>query len=310
MTLLELKNDFMSNNIKHFYVFVGIEVGIMNIYLNQLSKITGYPIVRTDTIAEVYANFSSDSLFGSSTGLYVVRDDKEFMKSDKSFDNFISDIGNNYVVMLCDNLDSRSKFSKFFKDNCVVFEKLSTDILVKYIQKACRLSTRNCEILSNKVDNSYDLALLECDKINQYAQKCKISVDESMKVLVDSGVITSEEQVDVFMWTDSVIKRQRELAFVRYRMLKDSGVESINMLGTLYNSLKNILLVSVCEDDDIPNTTGLDSKQVYFANKQKGKYTPQEMVKALKLISSVVSGIKEGTIDDAYSVPYTLCEIL
>ena len=310
MTLLELKNDFMSNNIKHFYIFVGSEVGIMNIYLAQLSKLTGYPVTRKDTMAEVYANFSADSLFGSSTGLYVVRDDKDFMKADKSFDNFISDIGDNYVVMLCEKLDSRLKFGKYFKDETVVFEKLSTMVLMNYIKKECDLSERNREILSNKVSNSFDVAMLECDKIRQYAQACGISVDESMKVLLDKGVISSEEQIDVFTWVDSILKRQRELAFKRYSMLRDNGVDGVNMLGTLYNSWKNVLLVTVCEDEDVPNTTGLDSKQVYFASKVKGKYTPQELVSGLKLISQTVSDIKNGVVDEMYSVPYVMCQVL
>jgi DNA polymerase III delta subunit len=131
-----------------------------------------------------------------------------------------------------------------------------------------------------------------------------------MKILLESGVIASDEQIDVFTWVDAVIRRQRDLAFVRYRMLKDNGVDGVNMLGTLYNSWKNILLVTVCEDEDVPNTTGLDSKQVYFASKVKGKYTPMELVNGLKLISKTVSDIKNGLIDEMYSVPYVMCQVL
>lgn len=310
MTLLDLKTEIMSNKIQHFYIFVGSEVGIMNIYLAQISKVTGYEVVRKDNMAEVYSNFSSGSLFGSDTGMYVVRDDKDFMKSDKTFDHFISDVGDNYVVMLCDKLDARSKFSKYFKDSVVMFEKLTTDVLMKYIKKECDLTERNCEKLSNIVANSYDRALLECDKIQQYADGVGIGVDESFKVLTDNGVISNEETVDIFGWVDSVIRRQKELAFKRYKMLVDLGSDNINMLGALYSSWKNILLVMVCEDDDIPNTTGIDSKQVYFANKLKGKYTPSEMVYGLKMIAEVVQDIKDGIIDDEYSVRYLLCQLM
>lgn len=311
MTIIDLKNQIMKNCLTNVYIFVGDEIGIMNIYLNQMSKTLNMPVTRADSVASVYAQCTSKSMFGNTTGFYVIRNDKDITKEEKAYQSLSKDIGKNVMVLLYDKVDSRLKFGKFFKDQTITFEKLAPNVLKSYVKKACpNLSDENCEYLIELCNGSYDLCMLEIDKILQYQQVVNISVNDSFLILLKSGVIYQPEESDVFKWTDAVCSRNRTEAFKLERILRDSGTQSINMLGTLYNSMKSIMLIQCCSSKNVCEVTGLDNRQVYFNKRYTGKYDTRELVENVKLISRVVDGIKNGLYDDTYATRFVLCSIL
>lgn len=311
MTIIDLKNQIMKNCLTNVYIFVGDEIGIMNIYLNQMSKTLNMPVTRADSVASVYAQCTSKSMFGNTTGFYVIRNDKDITKEEKAYQSLSKDIGKNVMVLLYDKVDSRLKFGKFFKDQTITFEKLAPNVLKSYVKKACpNLSDENCEYLIELCNGSYDLCMLEIDKILQYQQVVNISVNDSFLILLKSGVIYQPEESDVFKWTDAVCSRNRTESFKLERILRDSGTQSINMLGTLYNSMKSIMLIQCCSSKNVCEVTGLDNRQVYFNKRYTGKYDTRELVENVKLISRVVDGIKNGLYDDTYATRFVLCSIL
>lgn len=306
MTLLELKQDIINHTLKHFYIFVGDEIGIMNIYLENMSNTIQLSPQRVESVQEVYGNLGS-SLFGRTDGFYIVREDKDFMKSDT--ENLLNDLGGSYLILLCATTDSRLKFFKTYKDSTVVFEKFPGAILKKYIQRECPMNDSHANMLCELTDCSYDISMLECDKINQYADYCNIMENEAFDILLKSGVITKKEEYDVFKFTDAVINRHFKDALHIASVLSDSGMQSVTMLGALYNSIKNLLLVQVCESDDVENVTGIDSKQIYFTKKNVGKFSTRVLINAVHLIGDIVDGVKNGTIEEQYAVKYVLVNL-
>lgn len=310
MNITEIKEQIMHRQLSNFYVFTGTEIGIQNIYLNQMSKVLGLPITRADSVLSIYSKCTSRSLFGGEVGFYVIRNDTDIMKEEKVYESLPSEIGKNVIVLLYDKIDSRLKFGKYFKDRTVEFEKLSSNILKAYIKKVCPLNDRNLEELSNTVCESYDLAMLECAKINSYCKATKVDADKAFRILMDGGTIYKQEETNVFEFTDAVMNKNSTLAFKLSKALLDSGSQSVTLLGTLYNTVKSVLLIQVCENPDISNTTGLDNAQIYFNKKYVGRYKTSELVRSLKLIARVINDIKSGRIDDAFSVQYILVQML
>lgn len=317
MTIIDLKNQIMKNCLTNVYIFVGEEIGIMNIYLNQMSKTLNMSVTRAESVASIYAECTSKSMFGNTTGFYVIRNDKDITKEEKAYQSLSKDIGKNVIVLLYDKVDSRLKFGKFFKDQTITFEKLAPNVLKSYVKKACpKLSDKNCEHLIELCNGSYDLCMLEVDKILHYQETTynkddyKDSVDHCFDVLLKSGVIYQPEESDVFKWTEAVCNRNRKEAFKLERVLRDNGTQSINMLGTLYNSMKSVMLIQCCTGQHVCEITGLDNRQVYFNKKYVGKYKTEELVRNVKLISRVVDGIKNGLYDDTYATRFVLCNIL
>lgn len=317
MTIIDLKTQIMKNCLTNLYVFVGEEIGIMNIYLNQMSKTLNMPVTRAESVASIYAECTSKSMFGNTTGFYVIRNDKDITKEEKAYQSLSKDIGKNVIVLLYDKVDSRLKFGKFFKDQTITFEKLAPNVLKSYVKKACSgLSDKNCEHLIELCNGSYDLCMLEIDKILHYQETTydrddyKDSVDHCFDVLLKSGVIYQPEESDVFKWTDAVCTRNCKEAFKLERILRDNGTQSVTMLGTLYNSLKSILLIQCCQSSHISVVTGLDNRQIYFNKKYVGNFDTDDLVYAVKLIARVVDGIKTGLYDDVYATRYVLSIIL
>ena len=317
MTIIDLKNQIMKNCLNNVYVFAGEEIGIINIYLNQMSKVLNMPITRADSVLSIYNQCVSKSMFGNTIGFYVIRNDNDITKQEKVYQTLSTDIGKNIIVLLYDKVDSRLKFGKFFKEQTVVFEKLSPNVLKTYVKKACPgLSDNHCEQLIDLCNGSYDLCMLEIDKILHYQETTydrddyKDSVNYCFDVLLKSGVIYQPEETDVFKFTNAVCSRYKDEAFKLEKILRDNGTQSINMLGTLYNSIKSIMLIQCCNGQNICEVTGLDNRQVYFNKKYCGKYSTIELVNAMKLISKVIYGIKNGWIDDIYATRYVLCNIM
>jgi DNA polymerase III delta subunit len=171
------------------------------------------------------------------------------------------------------------------------------------------LDARHAELLAQITGNSYDICMSECDKIKRYAQEYNVLHGEAMDALLKEGLIYRQEESTVFSFSESVMLKKFDEAVHEYSVLKSDGVDAVSILGTLYASMKNVLLVQVCENDDISGTTGLDSRQVYYAKKYVGRYTSVKLVEGLSLIADVVDKIKVGGIDEIYAVPYVLVSL-
>ena len=315
MTIIDLKDQIIKNNLSNFYIFTGTEIGIINIYLQQMSNKLGLPITRADSILSIYGKCQGGSLFGDSTGFYVIRDDRDFMKQEQLFDTIKTSIRKNVIVLLYDKIDSRLKFGKHFKDDIVAFEKLTPNVLKSYIKKEIPLYDKNIETLMEVCGGSYDMCMLEVDKIKQYTDSLyllcnKKDYDSGFSELLKCGVIYQPEETDVFKFTDAVCNRNKKLAFELEQVLMANNNSSINILGTLYNSMKSVMLIQVCESKNISEVTGLDNRLIYFNKKYVGKYSSGELVKAIKLISKVIEGVKNGWIDDVYATKFVLVNIL
>lgn len=315
MTIIDLKDQIIKNNLSNFYIFTGTEIGIINIYLQQMSNKLGLPITRADSILSIYGKCQGGSLFGDSTGFYVIRDDRDFMKQEQLFDTIKTSIRKNVIVLLYDKIDSRLKFGKHFKDDIVAFEKLTPNVLKSYIKKEIPLADKNIETLMEVCGGSYDMCMLEVDKISQFVMSGEIhgydmTYDEAFTDLLECGVIYQPEETDVFKFTDAVCNRNKKLVFELEQVLMANNNSSINILGTLYNSMKSVMLIQVCEGKNISEVTGLDNRLIYFNKKYVGKYSSSELVKAVKLISKVIEGVKNGWIDDVYATKYVLVNIL
>lgn len=317
MNIMELKDQIIKGTMKNFYVFTGDEIGIMKIYLQQMSNKLKLPITRAESVASIYSNCTVRSMFGNTAGLYVIRDDREFMKQEEAYQRIAHDmLPGNVIVLLYDKIDSRLKFGKFFKDQIVQFDKLTPSVLKSYIVKELTLSSENIDTLIDICSGSYDMCMLEVDKIRQYQQytyrhsQVLPKPDEAFSKLLDCGAIYQSEESDVFKFTDAVCSRNKTLAVQLATLLLENGNSSINLLGTLYNSMKSVMLIQCCDGQNVSEITGLDNRQIYFNKKYVKRYSTSELVKAVRLLASVVSGVKSGKIDDVYATKYALVQIL
>lgn len=322
MKLHELQKQIISKELDKVYVFTGEEIGIMDVYLDKIYSVVGCDVVRMDSVQESYAKMTQRRISGAPR-CFVVRDDKEFLKQDKIWGTVFSlaDKSPDYLILVYSSMDKRSKFYKQNTEMLTEFEKLSPEMLAKYIRKELPgMKERDACKLAEICECNYSRILLECDKIRQYvaAQKRKVpfAVDinygAALKTLVEQGVIFQPIGDITFKFTDAILTRDYKNTSRYLREARQKGESEIMVLSILYNGFKQILMVQGLgrNQSEPVKRTGLTPWQVKMAKEKQGHYSISELIEALKIVRFVEKGIKTGQIDADVSLEYVIVNIM
>lgn len=309
MNITDVKTHIKNKKIQSYYIFAGEEIEIQRIYINKIAEVLGYQVVRTDCIADVWPSIITPTLFDKPC-VYVVRDDKDLLQNEKLNEKLKSEIENlngNIIINLITTVDKRTKWYKANSDKIVLFERLSDEVLIKYIQRATTLNKRNCERLIAICENDYSRILLEIDKIKRFNDN---NHNETFEQLLSEGAIYQPPKDAIFDLVDAILKRQIDRVYNLFEQCKEIGEANLVILSVLYSNAKQVLQVQACESSDVCNSTGLTSWQVKCTKDKCGNYSIGELVNILKLIQKIQKGILTGQIEDSMSVEYLLVNIL
>ena len=310
MNIQELQKQIVNKELDNLYVFLGEEIAIQKIYINKIAEVKNLEVQYIESFSSIYHKLPVNDILNMKK-LYVVLDDLDILKEEKLW----YDINTNghIVVFKYNSLDKRSKFYKQFENRIVEFEKLSDEVLVKYIQKELPLNNQNCKKLINICNSNYNQILLELDKIRNYHIGNVVFVDsdnEAFEELEKKGAFHKDISDVTFDFVDKVLKRDIQAVYNLQKQLKQIGESNMKLLTLLYNNFKIVLLIQSCKTSDICKTTGLQYYQVKYNQDKTNYYTIRELVYTLKLIQQIESGIKKGTIDEIISLDYLLVSIL
>lgn len=319
MKLPDLQKQIVSNNIDHVLLLFGEEVAIMDIYLDKIYKATGGDVFRFDSVKEAYAKLVQRRITTRGSRVFVVRDDKDFLKADKEWGKVFTaaESGVDYLILIYSTMDRRSKFFKQNQERLCEFEKLSSSVLSRYIDKLLPgMSAKEKEQFAEVCECNYSRILLEADKVKHYAHSsnCKVSQDYGLcfRELLKQGVIYQPIGDITFLFTDAILTRNKKDTAKYLQQAKAIGESEILTLSVLYNGFKQILMVQgLGRDQSEPSKrTGLTPWQVKMAKEKQGHYSIAELVNALKVIRFVEKGIKTGAIDADVAVEYVIVNIM
>lgn len=308
MTVLDVKNDIMTGNLKPFYAFTGEEVEVMREYIHKIAETVGSEIYPIDHISDVFAGLSTNSLFNIRK-CYLVWDDKEFLTSE-NWDNVIHREDENVIILVISDIDKRGKFYKAYKDDITVFERLGEDLLTVYIERQIDLSDEATRALCEVCENDYGRILLEIDKVRLYSEATGVTPTKALEILLNEGTIHVPDRDVIFEFADAVCRRKRKLAFELLYEDYRAGENPLTLLSVLYTSFKQMLQVQSCQGKDISGITGLSIPQVKAIQRKIGAYEIGDLVFAMKLISDTVYNIKAGGIPAEIAVDYVLVNIM
>ena len=327
MNITDVKTQIKNGKIQSYYIFAGEEIEIQRIYINKIAEVLGYDLVRADSIAEVWPNIITPTLFDKPC-VYVVRDDKDLSQNETLQRNVDSgNLNGNVIINLVTTVDKRTKWYKSNSDKIVLFERLSNEVLIKYIRKEITLNDANCERFIAICENDYSRILLEIDKIKQYKQwlidegydntepaeylKLPACYDDSIfEHLVKDGAIHTPPKDAIFDLVDAILKRRIDRVYDLLSQCYAVGEANMVILSVLYNNAKQVLQVQACEGGDVCKATGLTSWQVKCAKEKCGHYSIDELMDLLRRIQFVQKGIITGRIEDEMSVEWLLVNTL
>lgn len=311
MNITDVKTQIKDKQLQQYYIFTGEEIEVQRIYINKIAEVLGGGIVRADSIADVWQDIISPSMFDTAC-VYVVRDDKNLMQ-DENLQRQVetANLYGNIVIHLVTTVDKRTKWYKLNSDKIVLFERLSTDILIKYCQQQIKLNRANCERLIAMCENDYSRILLEIDKIKNFiAFSPESDCNKVFEAFVKDGIIYQPPQDAIFSLVDAILKRQVCRVFDLLEQCYAVGEANMVILSVLFTNIKQVLQVQSCESSDIAKSTGLTKWQVKCAQDRCGYYSIGELLNIIRLIQKIQKGIITGQIEDSLAVEYLLVKIL
>lgn len=309
MEVIDLKNLIKQNQIPHFMIFTGDEYMVQKIYIQQIAKTQGLKVRYADSVADIAKYLGSKSVFNEHY-LYCVRDDRDFMTSDKA-DEIISKLKSDMLVLTLSVVDRRVKFTKTYNSSIVDFKPLKSENLRVYIKREIDLSDRNIDILMEICEYNYGRCLLEIDKIKKYTNylgPAKMQ-DGVFQMLVESGAIYIPPRDAVFDFVSTVLKNKPKQAYELLQDCKDIGEATLIIISNLYNLAKWTYQVQNCTSKDIEKSTGLTYWQIKNAKECVNRFSNEDLEYTMRLCQNVEVRIKQGKIDEKIAVDYILAKL-
>lgn len=313
MKLHELKEQLVRHKkVQPLYIFTGDELAIMDIYVQKIVETARAVPKRVDSVRSIFSKLQNNSFITKPT-CYIIRDDKEYLSQEKVWAEMNSGkhLGNNVIILIYTSLDKRGKFYKQHSEQIVEFEKLTPEILVKYVKKEIALKDNTAALLVELCDNNYSRILLECDKIKHLAAVRKCDSETAFRYAINEKVIYKSPKDVIFNFIDTVCKRQVDTTYSLLQELIAINESPLAIISLLYNNFRAMLLVQSAQGQpEISKVTGLTPWQVKLAKEKGNNYSIAELVNAIKVIRNTERGIKTGAIDQDMAVDYILISLL
>lgn len=293
--LLDLQTQIREGSLLPFYIFTGEEIELQDIYLKQMGN-----VIRVDRVADIYNKITSKLISGK-FAVYVVRDDMDFIKSEKTWGS-ISDRIRNAVLVI--QVTTPSKCKKFLKElnDCVVeFNHMTTKQLLNVVNMDCSVSNKQYFIEACNND---------LNTINNYLDIFKrAGIKELNKKIVDEYIPTKED-VTVFQLADAVMRKDEQLTFKLLDQLLEDKNNVMGIIYAIYSQLHKCVLVEGYRGEkNISKVTGINS---WICNNilRDNRIEPPKLLTALRLVQKYDKGIKTGKYDGVMACYSLIVEIL
>lgn len=293
--LLDLQTQIREGSLLPFYIFTGEEIELQNIYLKQMGN-----VIRVDRVADIYNKITSKLISGK-FAVYVVRDDMDFIKSEKTWGSISDRIRNAVLVIQVTTPNKCKKFIKELNDCVVEFNHMTTKQLLNVVNMDCSVSNKQYFIEACNND---------LNTINNYLDIFKrAGIKELNKKIVDEYIPTKED-VTVFQLADAVMRKDDQLTFRLLDQLLEDKNNVMGIIYAIYSQLHKCVLVEGYRGEkNISKVTGINS---WICNNilRDNRIEPSKLLTALRLVQKYDKGIKTGKYDGVMACYSLIVEIL
>ena len=288
MTIQDLKRNVEQSNINNLYVFTGEESYLKRHWVRKIGDNLNLNPIFIDNVE----NIKQGSLL-EPVHLYIV------------YTNNIKDINlyNNYVIVICDDLDKRTSFYKQNKGNIVEFNKLDSNQLLTFINKKVNLNKENCLDLIHRCNSDLSLIDLELDKFLSYNENFS---NEDYTNIKDTFFDVVLDDI-TFSLSNAILEKNNIMYYYNKCMQINQSI--LGMLNAVYINIRQLLQIQT-SGKDIEKSTGLNYYVINKIRPNVGKYSNEELIHILNLIFKLDFDIKTGKIPQEIAFKYLLCEIL
>lgn len=290
--LMDLMSDIRSNSLKPFYIFIGEEIGLMNVYLSQIKP----NVIRESSVLGTLPSLTQRSLI-SSNRVYAVRDDKDFLSTESRWKR-LEDIRYGTLILMYTKVDGRSKFLKQFEDNVVTFDRMTSSQLLNHFAKSVNFPIPLLEQIIELCERDYSRISNELDKLNRVSLPTETAVNK---------IVHRDVEFQVFEAVDSVIRYEPVKAFEYLEILLATQDNVLGFLTLLYNQFS--AAARILGTSDAKEST-VNIKQ-FTINKIKSNfnYSLDSAFQGMTIIGDIIEGIKSGLYTDTLAAQICLLKI-
>ena len=302
MVLSELMTCIVKKQEKPYFIFVGEDTCLIDLYLNNLVKSFNYKTIKSDSVENAFKTLNG-SLIQKEKKIAIIRGDNDFLKNEKGWKRLKEETKNIYILIYTD-LSKHQKFKNEFNNNIVVFEKVKDEFLIKQTQQMIDLNDENAKKLVELTKCNYGYLLNEIDKIQNYCESTNKDINKGFVELLKNKQIGQEEN-DLNDVVDSLLNKDYKDILTK---LKD--INSLLIINKLFSTIKNLLIIkSNDKSTDLMQITNLTQKAINYYRYKKIAYNTTELKNCLLNIIEVEQGIKEGKIPEEISIEYLLVNL-
>ena len=309
MELKELKQELLDGKVRNYYVFIGDELALQDIYINKIKEISGLVLQRTVDVKSVYSKLTSKTLFKAASSIYVIRNDEDFYKSN-AWKTLLKekDFKGNILILLYSNVKKTSDFCKAHEKVLTSFDLIDPSLLKNRLNATTKMPLHYCEDIVKMCGGNYGVIKNELYKLQKYMQANGLTWDSAYLEGKRNNLLHEEIGDIIFDFTNAIIERKIKIAYELYpKILKTEDGSAIKLLSVLYNSFRNILMVqSTPLNMRNEATLGLTKGQIYMTNLKCNRYNLFEIVTIIKTIRYLEKGIKIGLVEEKFAIPYLM----
>lgn len=290
MELVELNKQLRSGTPGNFYIFVGDEIGLQNIYLKQFGEYK-----RVDTVSEILSKLTTKgfNFTRNSKEVYVVRDDLDFL-TNKHLEENIKQLEKAQLGTLIIQITNVNKKCTWFKKEnyyVVEFNKLTHTQLIHQIQHYNLTDNQDTlKYFVSACNNDFTTILNQIDKYNRL-HAAGVYKTFSIDTLLD--MMPPKYDYTVFDFIDLILKRDMKAIQVMDLLLAQNQ-NPLGILSLLYQNIsKAILVIGHKGQQGITEKTGLPYWQIKKILNNV-RISPGGLLTSLRFIQQYDNGIKSG----------------
>ena len=309
MEISDLKKELLTGKVRPFYVFTGDELALQDIYIDKIKEVSGLQMLRVESLASVYSKLTTKALFKTAPTLYVIRNDDQYLKSEKNWDKFVTaeNLKDNVVIMLYSGLEKATKFINRHEPVLTKFDFVGTSILKNRLHATTKMPLPYCEDIVKLCNNNYGRIKNELYKLQVFGRVNKLNWNASYLKAKEIDLIHEDIGDIIFEFTNAVINRNIKKAYELWPKMKYTGDGPMRVMSVLYNSFRQILMVQSTEPQQrTEQVLGMTKSQIFVTSNQCGKYNLFELVNIVKTLRYLEKGIKIGTVAEEFAMDYLM----
>lgn len=242
-SLIDLKSELLRGELHELYVFTGEENLIRRIYYEKIGEIYGNLTVL-DSVSALYTELGKKPLFPRKTA-YIVYNDLDYLKEkEKVLQRLIKLAKKHVVILVYEEIPEKSVFRRVFEDYITVFNKVSDDIAVKYVNKEANgklIDRLFAQRIAFNCYNSYNNIVEEMNKYKWYKED---NSDDAIDALTYATLFTDRKIIPTPKeFANAFLKRDAQLLGNYIKVLKEENI--LGYLPELYNTIVIALYIKL-----------------------------------------------------------------